>query len=244
MADLKAKRKLSNITFEEEGCHVALVAGFQGGAANGFTTLLTKATADVSEEELQNALDNTTPIDKSNEEETSMSTMTEAQVQEILKSALEKQAKENKDAIEKAREDAKSELQAEIQKQAGEMAVLKAAEEARIDAKFEAIAKSHADTLGEDFKVEDLAKSLKEASSSESTDYLLKALEAYARIVKNADLLVEKGVSNTKPQDKKAESKLDVEIRKYRDENKVSEAVATAELAKSHPELFEDEYQA
>lgn len=37
-----AKRRLTNITFEHEGAHVALVGKHQGGAANGHTTLITK----------------------------------------------------------------------------------------------------------------------------------------------------------------------------------------------------------
>jgi predicted transcriptional regulator len=43
MAELKAKRRLSNITFEHEGAHVALVSTKQGGPANGVTTLITKS---------------------------------------------------------------------------------------------------------------------------------------------------------------------------------------------------------
>ena len=39
----KAKRRLTNITFEHQGAHVALVSSAQGGPANGVTTLITKA---------------------------------------------------------------------------------------------------------------------------------------------------------------------------------------------------------
>jgi hypothetical protein len=39
----KAKRRLTNITFEHLGAHVALVSVAQGGPANGVTTLITKA---------------------------------------------------------------------------------------------------------------------------------------------------------------------------------------------------------
>lgn len=41
---LKAKRRLKNFNFEGEGAHVALVGKHQGGPANGYTTLITKAT--------------------------------------------------------------------------------------------------------------------------------------------------------------------------------------------------------
>ena len=40
----KAKRKLKNFDFATKGSHVALVGKHQGGPANGYTTLLTKAT--------------------------------------------------------------------------------------------------------------------------------------------------------------------------------------------------------
>lgn len=39
----RAKRRLTNITFEHEGAHVALVGKHQGGPANGVTTLIAKA---------------------------------------------------------------------------------------------------------------------------------------------------------------------------------------------------------
>ena len=39
-----AKRRLTDINFEHEGSHVALVGKHQGGPANGVTTLITKAT--------------------------------------------------------------------------------------------------------------------------------------------------------------------------------------------------------
>ncbi|MGY2200514.1 hypothetical protein [Pseudomonas gingeri] len=39
----KAKRRLTNITFEHEGAHIALVGKHQGGPANGVRTLITKS---------------------------------------------------------------------------------------------------------------------------------------------------------------------------------------------------------
>ena len=41
---VKAKRKLTDINFEKEGSHLALVHKVQGGGANGRTTLVMKAT--------------------------------------------------------------------------------------------------------------------------------------------------------------------------------------------------------
>lgn len=51
----KAKRRLSNFNFESEGSHVALVGKDQGGPANGVTTLLTKATDTITEDQLEKA---------------------------------------------------------------------------------------------------------------------------------------------------------------------------------------------
>lgn len=53
----KAKRRLTNISFEREGCHVALVHQVQGGPANGVTTLLTKSTNDIEDSALQEQLE-------------------------------------------------------------------------------------------------------------------------------------------------------------------------------------------
>ena len=51
----KAKRRLSDIDFSKEGSHLALVHKVQGGAASGYTTLVTKATDKYSEEFIQKA---------------------------------------------------------------------------------------------------------------------------------------------------------------------------------------------
>ena len=52
---VKAKRKLTDITFEHEGAHLALVHKVQGGAANGYSTLVMKATDKYSEEFIKKA---------------------------------------------------------------------------------------------------------------------------------------------------------------------------------------------
>lgn len=52
---LKAKRRLKNFDFEGEGSHVALVGKHQGGPANGYTTLITKATSGIPESFIEKA---------------------------------------------------------------------------------------------------------------------------------------------------------------------------------------------
>lgn len=50
-----AKRRLTDIKFEHEGAHVALVSKHQGGPANGITTLITKATNNITQEQIEKA---------------------------------------------------------------------------------------------------------------------------------------------------------------------------------------------
>lgn len=52
---IPAKRRLSDIKFEHEGAHVALVSKQQGGPANGVTTLITKATNTIPQELIEKA---------------------------------------------------------------------------------------------------------------------------------------------------------------------------------------------
>ena len=51
----KAKRKLTDITFEHEGAHLALVHKMQGGAANSYSTLVMKSLDNRSPEFIQKA---------------------------------------------------------------------------------------------------------------------------------------------------------------------------------------------
>lgn len=52
---VKAKRKLTDITFEHEGAHLALVHKAQGGAANGYKTLVMKSIDNRSPEFIEKA---------------------------------------------------------------------------------------------------------------------------------------------------------------------------------------------
>lgn len=52
---VKAKRKLTNIDFQKEGSHLALVHKVQGGGANNYTTLVMKATDKYTPEFIQKA---------------------------------------------------------------------------------------------------------------------------------------------------------------------------------------------
>lgn len=52
----KAKRRLTNISFEHDGAHVALVGKAVGGPANGRTTLITKSTNEITDVDVQEHL--------------------------------------------------------------------------------------------------------------------------------------------------------------------------------------------
>ena len=242
MTKLKATRKLSDINFEDEGSHVALVADVQGGAANGFTTLITKATNDVSDEDLQNALENDINKSQTEEVDTNMSTMTTEQVQEMITKALAAKEVESKEAIEKAVKEAEEKSEAKFSEQARELQVLKALEDDRKEAKYADIAKANKAVLGDSVEEADLVKAFKEAEGVESMTALVKANAALLHIIKNAHKLVEIGKSNTKPQPTGSEAKLDAAITKYRSEHNVTEAVAMKALSESQPELFSELY--
>ena len=55
MPQNKARRRLTDINFEHEGAHCALVGPSVGGAANGYTTLVTKATDKIEKEFIDKA---------------------------------------------------------------------------------------------------------------------------------------------------------------------------------------------
>lgn len=52
----KAKRRLTDFNFETQGSHVALVHKEQGGPANLYTTLLTKSTSDITDQQVASEL--------------------------------------------------------------------------------------------------------------------------------------------------------------------------------------------
>lgn len=52
----KAKRRLTDFNFEKSGSHVALVHKEQGGAANKYTTILTKSTDSITDQQVASEL--------------------------------------------------------------------------------------------------------------------------------------------------------------------------------------------
>lgn len=189
----EAKRRLTDISFEHEGAHVALVSIHQGGPANGVTTLITKATDNIDPEEVRKALEGDT---------TNLETTEEPTVDTIEKSVHEvllAKAVEDAVAVEKA---AGVAAVAEIQKALDEQAeVLKsvqaevetfkaAAATAKVEARKSALvgAKVAAD------KVDAVLKSL-EVLSDEAFDAQVELLKSMSAAVDNSEMMQEAGVA-------------------------------------------------
>lgn len=255
MTELKAKRRLTDISFDHEGAHVALVGKFQGGPANGVDTLLFKSasTEEISEEELEKALgkspeetsssvekeggDSNKPtedniIDKSNEVNPDMTDTTNTIEKSAEQVALEK-ANAKIAELEKAAAKA-DELEQTV-------SVLKAAEEKRKDAEYVTKASKHVHVVSEEDTVTDLAKSLRIAEETEGCEALVKAFESYRDLVENADKLIEKGASKT--DDQPNSSKLDAAISKAQQEHGVDYVKALDMVKQSQPQLFNEEYK-
>lgn len=202
----EAKRKLSNFSFESEGSHVALVGKFQGGPANGVTTLVTKATNDISQEEVKESL---SQVDKGMSSEEGVTNQTEGKT---LSDNVEKQ-----EDIMSEEMIAKSVMDAEITK-AVDLAVAEVtkayeekviAKQAELDAALEvvkslkakekeSVQKSRKEALKgaglADDEVEELYKST-EALPTESFDMIVKAMAAKEKAIAESDLLKEVGLS-------------------------------------------------
>lgn len=189
---MKAKRKLTDINFEKEGSAVALVGKHQGGPANGVTTLILKATDDISEEATKKAMssfvEGEQPKKESNEE----------QMQEEIQKAVDAA-----EAVLKAKH--KEELGAkevELQKALEEIEQYKQEKkEAVAKARKEAIAAVEKDAA----EAESLFKSL-ESLADEAFDVVLKSLKKQKDKLEESDLFVEKG-ANSQPAADKQEDK-------------------------------------
>ncbi len=202
----KAERRLSAFNFEHEGSHVALVGKFQGGPANGRTTLLTKATEDITQEQVEESLSS---LDKSLSSQEGVTNQTEGHT-------LSDNDKNQEDSMSEEMV-AKSVMEAEVIK-AVEAAVAKALEEkhqevvakqAELETALElvksfeqkekeAVAKARKEALKQagvaDDQVEELYKST-EALTTESFDVVVKAMAVKEKALVESDMFKEQGVS-------------------------------------------------
>lgn len=134
---MKAKRRLSDFSFEKKGCHVSLVGESLGGPANGRTVLALKAVNSKTEE-------NMSMIEKAAHEAAVQKAVKEAvePVQKALEAAQEElkviKAKET-EAVEKSRKDALAEV---IGKDSPELEATFATVKSLDDAAFALVVKS------------------------------------------------------------------------------------------------------
>jgi|InoplaM2AM_1038554.scaffolds.fasta_scaffold00264_2 hypothetical protein len=190
-----AKRRLTDIKFEHEGAHVALVGKHQGGPANGITTLVFKATDHIDPATIALAV-----AGQSVEQPTTI--IEEPIVEQIEKSVHESlvlKAVEDAVALEKA---AGALLVAEVQKALDEQAVVlkaaqdkltafeTAAEAAKVEMRKAALvdAKVPAD------KAEAVLKSLA-GLDDESFASTVATMKSMASVVDNSEMMQEAGVA-------------------------------------------------
>lgn len=259
----RKKKRLSKFSFEGDGAAVALVGDFQGGPANGMTTLLTKATSDISEEDIEKAetqlkKDSRPSVEsqgedvvktegketvKTKEESTDMTdqTIEKSELEVELQKAKDQladlqKAVEEKDALKKEKEDLEKSF-SEVNKT---VEVLKAAEEKRKEQEFLQKAAEHTHVVNDELPAADLAKALRIAEETEGCEALVKAFESYRDLFKNESALEEIGKSKT--EDQPTGSKLDAAIEKAQKENDVDYMKALDIVKAAQPDLFNEEY--
>lgn len=194
MTDIK--RRLTDIKFEHEGAHVALVGKHQGGPANGITTLVFKATDHIDPATVALAV-----AGQSVEQPTTI--IEEPTVEQIEKSvheALLATAVTDAVAVEKAASvaavaEVKKALvaQEEVLKAVqAEVAAFKAVEVARV----QEVRKSQLSAVLPEAQVESVLKAL-EAVAEEAFAAVVAGYAVQKAAVDNSDLMSETGVAGT-----------------------------------------------
>lgn len=186
MTDIK--RRLTDIKFEHEGAHVALVGKHQGGPANGITTLVFKATDHIDPATIALAV-----AGQSVEQPTTI--IEEPIVEQIEKSVhealIQKAVDELKQAHEAALRDAILKHQEVLKSKDDRLAEFEAAEaELKVSVRKAALtdAKVPAD------QVEAVLKSL-EALSEEAFASTVALMKSMSAAVDNSDMMTETGVA-------------------------------------------------
>lgn len=203
---MTAKRRLTDIVFNHEGAHVALVGKHQGGAANGYTTLVTKATDHLNEEQVKAALEDIT------EQQPFLKEPIVDTIEKSVHLVLLEKAVEDAVKVEKAAHEAVVvELQKSLDDQA---AVLKAAEDKLAEfavAAQEAVAKSRKDAITEagvpTDKVEALYKAYAQMDD-EGFTVAVEVLKAQQALANTSEMLGETGVTGVGEPDKTKEDKV------------------------------------
>ena len=205
MKKLQAKRKLTGFNFDHEGAHVALVGPVVGGAANQWTTLLTKSTDDITQEQVEESLSQVDKDMSSSEGVTNQpegNSLSDNNTKEdimseemVAKSVMELEiAKAVEDAVTKAVEAKEQELvakQAELDAALEVVKGLEAKEKESVEKGRKALLK---DAGHSDEEVDALYKST-EALPTEAFEVVAKALAKEKKVAAESDLFKENGVS-------------------------------------------------
>ena len=223
--DTAKKKRLSKFNFEYDGAAVALVGDFQGGPANGVTTLITKATEDITSGDLEKALGETPKdfsssvqdgenvvskteddtISKTKEDDSEMTEqVTETNLEEQIEKAAEAIVAKRLEALEKSYEE-------KLQEQSKEVELLKARETAREKQEYLAKAEEFAKYLGEEADKEAIAKAIQSVEQSEDAKPVLDILKSLKGMVEQTDdkLFEEVGKSTTQDQPTDMETKVE-----------------------------------
>lgn len=180
---MAAKRRLTDISFEHDGAHVALVGKFQGGPANGVTTLVLKATDDISEEALEKAM-------SSQEGESNVETPSIENNEELMKEEIQKAVSAAEEVLKAQHKQEMEAKEVELQKALSQLAEIEKNQK-------EAITKARKEKLERVVskeEAEELFKSL-EPLAEEAFEAVFKSLEKKAQVEQESDLFKEKGVS-------------------------------------------------
>lgn len=184
--------ELTDVSFEHEGAHIAVVHALQGGAANNWhDALITKATSDITDEAIQKALESTDTLSGSSVEQE-----TEASASESVNKA---EADNQNNVGEKMTDNVNVEAQellkaaeAELQKAKAELEELRKAKEELEKAKQEAVKAQYVELVKgysfvDEAEQEGLVNVLMKAAAIEGADVFVSALEkAQAAITKFA----------------------------------------------------------
>lgn len=186
-----ATRRLTDIKFEHEGAHVALVGKHQGGPANGVTTLIMKATSHLNPADVAAAVASAESVQS--QEDTQME-----QIEKSLHESLLKSAVADAVAIEKAAgESAVAEI---VKAMAAQEEVLKAAQEeikefvAKAAAQVQEVRKAKLSEVLPADQVESVLKAL-EALSDESFGVALAGYAVQKAAADTSDMLGELGAN-------------------------------------------------
>lgn len=170
----KAKRILKDFNFEENGSRVDLVFKTQGGAANSYTTLVCKATNDLTDSILDEEVTNT--INPKGDPLVETINVEKAQFEQLEKNANEKEV-----AVAKA-----AQLENEVATLQEELNVIKAAKEASA---LEVVKAQLVGLVAED-QLEGVAKSL-HALGAEAAQPIIDSMTAAKTAVEKSTLFEE-----------------------------------------------------